>query len=190
MSQFTKKAIVETFIKLLNLVPLDKITVKDIVNECGINRNTFYYYFHDIFDLLDYIFKLEAQKVIGEIENYDTWQEGFLLSTKFALENKKMINHVYNSLSREWLESYLYNISDSLMMGYINSQAEGIYASDEDKKFIAGFYKFAMVGMTLEWINKGMKEEPNIIIYKLRKLFKGDIKSALLKSDPRNNINS
>ena len=42
MAQFTQKAIVESLIKLLNERPLDKITIKDIVEECGINRNTFY----------------------------------------------------------------------------------------------------------------------------------------------------
>ena len=48
MSQFTKKAIVETFLELLKEHSLDKITVKDIVEKCGINRNTFYYYYQDI----------------------------------------------------------------------------------------------------------------------------------------------
>lgn len=43
MAQFTKQAIINSFLKLLEETPLDKITVKDIVEDCGINRNTFYY---------------------------------------------------------------------------------------------------------------------------------------------------
>ncbi len=41
-------AIKEAFMRLLNRKPLDKITVKEIVEECGINRNTFYYHYDDI----------------------------------------------------------------------------------------------------------------------------------------------
>ena len=51
MSKFTKQAIYASFLKFLNEKPLDKITVKDIVDDCGINRKTFYYYFQDMYDL-------------------------------------------------------------------------------------------------------------------------------------------
>ena len=53
MSSFTRKAIIEAFVKLLNERPLNKITIKDIVEECGINRNTFYYHFRDVPDLIE-----------------------------------------------------------------------------------------------------------------------------------------
>ena len=51
VSQLTKKAIMASFVRLVNKTPLDKITVKDIVEDCGVNRNTFYYYFQDIYAL-------------------------------------------------------------------------------------------------------------------------------------------
>ena len=46
MANFTKKAIQESFLRLLMERPLSQITVKDVVADCGVNRNTFYYYFH------------------------------------------------------------------------------------------------------------------------------------------------
>ena len=48
MPNFTYNAIKASFIKLLSERPLSQIKVKDIVADCGVNRNTFYYYFHDI----------------------------------------------------------------------------------------------------------------------------------------------
>lgn len=45
MSKFTRDAIKNSFIKLLNERPLSQIKVKDIVEDCGINRNTFYILF-------------------------------------------------------------------------------------------------------------------------------------------------
>ena len=65
-SQLTRRAIAESLIKLLNDKPLDKITVKNVVEECGINRNTFYYHYRDIYDLVEDILNHEAEKVIKE----------------------------------------------------------------------------------------------------------------------------
>ena len=48
MSAYTKQAIKNSFLKLLNERPLSRVTVKAIVEDCGINRNTFYYHFADI----------------------------------------------------------------------------------------------------------------------------------------------
>lgn len=45
MPNFTKKEIKRSFIKLLNEQPLNQISVRDIVEDCGINRNSFYYHF-------------------------------------------------------------------------------------------------------------------------------------------------
>ena len=53
MANFTRNAIKSPFLKLLNERPLSKITVKDIVSDCGVNRNTFYYYFEDIPKLIE-----------------------------------------------------------------------------------------------------------------------------------------
>ena len=59
MSQLTKRAITESFMKLINQVPFDKITVKDIVEDCGVNRNTFYYHYQDIYSVLEWIVETE-----------------------------------------------------------------------------------------------------------------------------------
>ena len=60
MSELTKRAIQESFKKLLSNQPLDKITVKNITDDCGVNRNTFYYHYSDIYQLLEEIILTEA----------------------------------------------------------------------------------------------------------------------------------
>ena len=57
MPSFTRQAIMKAFMQLLEERPLNKITVKDIVEVCGINRNTFYYHFEDIPSLIEAIVK-------------------------------------------------------------------------------------------------------------------------------------
>ena len=63
MSGFTKEIIIKTLFELLNEKPLAKITVKDIVERCGVNRNTFYYHFRDILDVVEYALLREVDKV-------------------------------------------------------------------------------------------------------------------------------
>lgn len=182
MSQLTKKALIESFVKLLNQTQLDKITVKDIAQDCGVNRNTFYYHFKDIYSMLDEIFKAETQRAIEENRKYGSWQEGFLMSTRFALDNKKAIYHIYNSLSREQLEQYLYDVTDNVMLSFVEQAAEGLKVSYTDVKILANFYKHAMVGLILEWLKNGMREDPEFVINRLGCLLEGNMKTALNNS--------
>ena len=77
MSQITKQALANSLQNLLKKNPLDKITVKELVEDCGVNRQTFYYHFQDIYDLLDWVFTREAEDAIAENKTYETWQQDF-----------------------------------------------------------------------------------------------------------------
>ena len=143
----TKNAIMSSLVKLLNEKPLDKITVKDIVLDCGINRNTFYYHYHDIYDLLKDIFIIETEKALKLAGEKKSWQEGFLYSAQFILKNKRAVYHVYSSANRDELEHYMYSIAGAIMTGFVRREAEGLDASEEDIKLLAMFYKHAVVGI-------------------------------------------
>ncbi len=56
MSSFTRQAIMDAFLRLLKKRPFSKITVRDIVEECGVNRTTFYYYYQDIYAIVEDLF--------------------------------------------------------------------------------------------------------------------------------------
>ena len=62
MAQMTKLALAQSLKQLMAERTLDKITVKEIVTRCGVNRQTFYYHFKDIYDLLDWMFVNEGQE--------------------------------------------------------------------------------------------------------------------------------
>ena len=180
--QYTRKVIRDVFVAMLNERPLNKITVKDIVTACEINRNTFYYYYPDIYALLEEIFQTELQKVIDEYNHSLSWEESFLVATSFALENKKAIYHVYNSLQREELEKYLYNVAGNVMSQYVDGMSSDIAAADSDKRLIATFYQSALTQMVLHWIGSGMKEEPEKVIRRVGLLFDGNIALSLQRS--------
>ena len=59
-----KEMIVQTFNRLLEKKSIDKITVTDIVNECGIARQTFYYHFQDLEDVVEWSLRQNLERLI------------------------------------------------------------------------------------------------------------------------------
>lgn len=181
MSIITKKALAASLKKLLLEKPLDKVTVTDITEDCGLNRMTFYYHFKDIYDLLEWSWVEEAEAVLKGKKTYSTWQQGFLQIFEAVQENKPFVINIYRSASREQVETYLYKLTYDLLIGVVEEKSQGMSVREEDKRFIADFYKFAFVGIMLDWIKNGMKENPETIVEHLSVLIKGDITKALNK---------
>ena len=179
MSQTTKRALGASLKHLLLQKPLNKITISDIAEDCGINRMTFYYHFRDIYDLIEWVCVEDAARALEGKKTYDTWQQGFLNIFQAVLENRPFILNVYHSVSREQVELYLYKVTYDLLIGVVEEKAAGMVVREEDKRFIADFYKYAFVGLMLDWIKNGMKEDPQRIIDRLSVLIQGDITRAL-----------
>jgi probable dihydroxyacetone kinase regulator len=179
MSQITKRALEASLKHLLLKKPLDKITISDITEDCGINRMTFYYHFKDIYDLIEWSCIEDASRALDGKKTWATWQQGFLQIFEAVLENKPFILNVYRSVSREHVETYLYRLTYELLIGVVEEQAEGMSVRHEDKEFIANFYKFAFVGLMLDWVKSDMREDPKKIIDRLSMLVSGSISTAL-----------
>lgn len=179
MSQTTKRALEASLKNLLLKKPLDKITINDIAEDCGINRMTFYYHFKDIYDLIEWSCVEDASKALEGKKTYDTWQQGFLQIFEAVLSNKPFIMNVYHSISREQVEIYLYKMTYNLMMGVVEEKSTGMSVRQEDKEFIADFYKYAFVGLVLDWIKDGMQKDPAVLVERLAALVQGNITSAL-----------
>ena len=66
--------------------------------------------------------------------------------------------NVYRNVDRERIENYLFKLTYDLIVGVVEEKSKGLNITEEDKKFIADFYKYGFVGIMLEWIREGMKE--------------------------------
>ena len=179
MSQITKRALAESLKKLLLEKPLDRITVSDITEDCGVSRMTFYYHFKAVYDLIEWTWLQEAERALDGQKTYDTWQQGFLQIFQLVQENRAFVMNLYHSISREQVERYLYRLTYQLLIGVVEEKSAGMSVRDEDKKFIADFYKYAFVGLMLDWIRGGMKGEPQVLIDRLSVLIRGDVEKAL-----------
>lgn len=125
MAGFAKKAIRDSFIKLLNERPLSQITVRDIVDACGVNRNTFYYYFQDIPQLIETIINEDADRVIQEHPSVESVEDCLNAAIRFALENRKAVLHIYHSINRDIYEQYQWRVCEHAVTTYVDGILAG-----------------------------------------------------------------
>ncbi|MGN0464933.1 MAG: TetR/AcrR family transcriptional regulator [Lachnospiraceae bacterium] len=179
MPNVTKQALEASLKKFLLKKPLDKITISDLTTDCGISRMAFYYHFRDIYDLVEWACLEDAAKALQGKKTYDTWQEGLLQIFEAVLENKPFIVNVYHSVSREQIENYLFQLTYHLIMGIVEEKSTGMQISKEEKQFIANFYKYSLVGIMLDWIKQGMKEDYKKVAKKICITIKGNIVNSI-----------
>ncbi len=181
MSQVTKRALEQSLKNLLLKKPLNKITVADIADDCGINRMTFYYHFKDIYDLVEWSCLEDAKRALDEKKTYDTWQQGLLQIFEAVQENKPFIMNVYRCVHAEQVEKYLQPLVDGLLIGVLDEESRGMTIRDEDKQFIAQVYSYIFIGLMLDWIKDNMHEDPRQIVERLARLIKGSMAAAVAR---------
>ena len=179
MAGSTKYALEDALKKLLLQKPIDKITINDLTEECGISRMTFYYHFKDIYDLVEWVCIEDGKRALQDKKTYDTWQEGMGQIFEAVLENRPFIMNVYRCVHAEQVEKYLQPLVDRLLLDVINEEVGTMKVRDEDKQFIAQVYSYIFIGLMLDWIKDDMREEPRQIVDRLAKLIRGSMSAAL-----------
>lgn len=180
MAKQTQKFIMSTFMQLLENESLDKITVRDIVEECEINRNTFYYHYSDIYDLLDDVFRVETEKFLEQdVDDNTTFGEEYARAAQFVLKYRKAILHIYDSKKRDVLENYLETLAFSFINRFIKKESEGYVLSDDDVDYITGFYTHAIVGNTIEWIKRKLPSGQERFIARTAGTFNATVKDMI-----------
>lgn len=177
MPNFTEKAIKEAFLTLLDERPLNRITVKDIVETCGINRNSFYYHYQDLPALLEEIIDERLQALMSDHPTIDSIEDGFDAALDFVLDHKRAVLHIYNSMSRDVFERYLMEVCLYVVTTYINAAFAGQEISKEDKEMLIRYHKCACFGHMIDWLNTGMKDDVSDYfhrVYDLRLSRQGD----------------
>lgn len=179
MPNFTKQAIMNTFLRLLEEKPLEKITVQEIITECQISRNTFYYHFGDIYALLDALIQRDISLLRERQRTGEPWDENLRRVVAYILENRRRVRHVYDSLGHGLLERLFYQATEELFVEYVQGSAQGLRVSEEDVRVIVYFYQSAFVGAVLDWMRRGMKEDLNAWLERIRRLMQGNTRRML-----------
>ena len=87
--------------------------------------------------------------------------------------------NAYRALSREQIENYLFMLTHNLLMGVVEEKSKGLDITEGEKSFIADFYKYGFVGVMLDWIGKGMKEDYTEITDRMSVTLDGSITNSI-----------
>ena len=106
-SETTCQAISGALKQLMIQKPLERITVAEIMDTCGMRRQHFYYYFTDIYDLLRWTFEKEALELLQQQKGVSLWQDGFLHLFQYINQNRAVCLCALDSLGKESLKRLL-----------------------------------------------------------------------------------
>lgn len=179
MPQTTKRLLADTLIELLSQKPLDKITVKELVEKCHVNRQTFYYNFQDIYDLVGWIFTEKASAMLPKTEA--DWRGSLGEVLQSMLENKRLILNAYHALDYLLTQRYLAEWLRPTMAQIVEEQSRGHNIIEEDREFIVEVYVFGMIGIVMNWVEHGMDELVPRNFDKFLRLLEGSLESCVKK---------
>jgi probable dihydroxyacetone kinase regulator len=175
-ANITKMALADSLKKLMAEKAFSKISVSDIVDGCGLTRQSFYYHFKDKYDLMNWIYYTETARFMTSY-NTDTfkhWTDGLKDLCYYMQENKTFYKNALNTTGQnsfpEYLNRYIIEVSISAIESMIDTEY------DHSKwEFFVSFFSTAFVAFIVCWANNGMKEDPAEYITKIRSLFDGSL---------------
>ncbi|MDD5952940.1 MAG: TetR/AcrR family transcriptional regulator C-terminal domain-containing protein [Oscillospiraceae bacterium] len=151
-SLHTKRQMANALRKKMETKPLNKITIQEIVGECGLNRQTFYYHFQDIYDLLHWIFEQDAEQLLQDRVTGETWQEALMQVLNYIEQNRKMCLCVLESVEHDYLNRFLYRDVEPVIWGLVEEASVGIAAADLYKQFLTRFYTLSLASLIVDWL--------------------------------------
>ena len=159
MPGFTKEIIARTFTELLDEKPMSKITVKDIVERCGVNRSTFYYHFRDIPDVAEFILKKKWDEILEAPQERTSITECVEEMSALIRENRKIMLNVYRSVKRHTFLIYLNDVASYIVTEYFNKNVHKFHLNEKEIQMLIKYYKCVFVGILMEWLDHGLEDD-------------------------------
>lgn len=152
-----RDAIKASFLHLLEERPLREITVKDIVQECGVNRNSFYYHFKDIPQLTEEIITDYAEGLIAAQAPAFSPADCMEAMARFAQEHRQIMLHINQSAHRDLFEQCLMEVCRNVVERFAAAAIGSLPINQEDREVLVRFYQCECFGQVVEWLNSGMR---------------------------------
>lgn len=162
--EVTKKILADSLKKIMANKALEKISIREITEECGLNRQTFYYHFKNIYDLLEWMFKKEAIALFENREGVLLWQEGLLELFKYIEENKEMCLCTLKSLGHKYLFQFFYDDVHRIFKNTINTFADELDISENNKELMTQVYVISFGSIIESWLNGKIAQTPEELI--------------------------
>lgn len=158
-----KETIAEAARKLLMEKNRKKLTVKDIVEECNITRQAFYYHFEDIPALFRWILDRNSTQILTEAQTMKNGEEKlrylFLLAINSLPYMKKGLETNYGYELEQILTQYTMHLFEQIC------DEEGLYRNCTrfDVNLILRYHCQAILGLLRNWTDADTKNLDQIV---------------------------
>ncbi len=176
--QVTRRFIQEALHTLLREKPMDKITVRDIVEECGLTRNTFYYHYDDIYDLFEDFLKTQLSKALHSSPMEMTPDEVLMCALGFLLEKPQVARHIFSSKNHEVMLQYFERVAELLLDRHL--ALENLTCTQEDRDLILTVCSHALYGVFGQWLLLHRDAMLEADLHRVTVLFEHVIRNALV----------
>lgn len=167
----TKQQLANSLKKLMCHRAFNKITVQNVTGNCGLNRQTFYYHFQDMYELLSWIYLHDIFNEVVE-EQDEAWETSVLQIIRYAKSNRAFCRNTIRCIRKEKMEEFL----QPVVHNWVEKLAQEIWQqrniSDDDRKFMIHFFTGAFVNYGIQWVSRGMQEDEEYIIGKIKVLIR------------------
>lgn len=180
MSSIAKVRLAYALKNLMQTKPLDKITIDELTQLADLNRNTFYYHFADIYDLLDWTFE---QDIIIQVKRNLTaknWPSKYRITLDYISTNRHFCLESLHSQRRDLLENFLFELGTQMVKSVvldIDDQINPHLSCD-----LINFYGGAIASQVLQWLLDDLKTPKNVLISRATAILNGTIEFVIHKN--------
>lgn len=178
-NELTKRALAQSLKKHLAKKPLNRISIRELVEDCGFNRQTFYYHFQDIYSLLEWMLDQEIVSVFREDENFLSWQDAGLHLLHYIQKNEAISLCILHSVGRDSLKQLLYKDAYNVSIKFLMEKCQGLDASEQNYKTLAHYYSISFAALLEDWVTNGLKTSPDEVLRTLELIVTGTARQAM-----------
>lgn len=180
-SENTKHALAAALKQCMKQKPLDKISIREITDLCSLRRETFYYHFSDIYDLVQWMFEEEALDLLRRHEGVQLWQEGLLDLFRYIQDNRSFCLCALRSLGHGHLRRLFLQDLQAIVQRTVDrlSQELGLPADD----LVTQFYTIALAGCVESWLLGELPYTPEELIQFADTMLQDHLRGAVLRRD-------
>ncbi len=186
-SNITKLALADSLKELMAKKSFAKISVGEIVLNCGLTRQAFYYHFQDKFDLMNWIYYTETARIMSAISDdreIQHWADGLIELCIYMQDNKTFYVNALNTTGQNSFQEYLHDYIHDMLKSMIESIVKKEF-TEEKWGFLCELVATSYVALIVRWANDGMREDPTDYVKRVNEIFDG---SVLHELEARKNL--
>lgn len=180
----TKRTLAASLKKFMQIKPLSKITVSEIIADCKVNRKTFYYHFEDIYALLKWMLEQEAVEVVKHFDLSVDYKNAIYFVVDYVRNNKHLLCCAYDGIGRADMKRFFYADFIGIVRSAIdNTERQLCLNADESlKTFLAQFYTEAIAGLLINEFTNNECHDPSEAVEYFSLILKSSLPHVLMSA--------